>query len=84
MCFLHAINSDFQTRLLNVLGRIAMILRDIYPFRTDYTISMIRLIIYLPSNATVRNSYLFYLYSLHLVSAIVSLLIYNCVKRPVS
>ena len=28
MCFLHAINSDRQTRLLNVLGQIAMILGD--------------------------------------------------------
>jgi len=28
MYFLHAINSDHQTRLLNVLGQIAMILGD--------------------------------------------------------
>jgi len=28
MYFLHAINSDRQTRLLNVLGQIAMILGD--------------------------------------------------------
>jgi len=28
MYFLHAINSDRQTRLLNVLGQIAMILED--------------------------------------------------------
>jgi len=28
MYFLHAINSDRQTRLLNVLGQIALILRD--------------------------------------------------------
>jgi len=28
MYFLHAINSDRQTRLLNVLGHIAMILGD--------------------------------------------------------
>jgi len=28
MHFLHAINSDRQTRLLNVLGQIAMILGD--------------------------------------------------------
>ena len=28
MYFLHAINSDCQTRLLNVLGQIAVILRD--------------------------------------------------------
>jgi len=28
MYFLHAINSDCQTRLLNVLGQIAMILGD--------------------------------------------------------
>jgi len=37
MYFLHAINSDRQTRLLNVLGQIAMILGDkkkIYPFAT--------------------------------------------------
>ena len=28
MCFVHVINSDCQTRLLNVLGQIAMILGD--------------------------------------------------------
>jgi len=28
MYFLHAINSDRQTRLLNVLGQIAVILRE--------------------------------------------------------
>ena len=28
MYFLHAINSDSQTRLLNVLGQIAMVLGD--------------------------------------------------------
>jgi len=36
MYFLHAINSDRQTRLLNVLGQIAMILGDknLQPFST--------------------------------------------------
>ena len=29
MCFLHDINSDSQTRLLNVLGQIAMIMGDL-------------------------------------------------------
>ena len=58
MYFLHAINSDRQTRLLNVLGQIAMILGDkkkaeeSYSFETSgvyirsYTVSQPRKLSY--------------------------------------
>jgi len=36
MYFLHAINSDRQTRLLNVLGQIAMILGDLKKKKTFF------------------------------------------------
>ena len=39
MYFLHAINSDRQTRLLNVLGQIAMILGDKKNYWRGYRIS---------------------------------------------
>ena len=39
MYFLHAINSDRQTRLLNVLGQIAVILRDIKRKIINYNLS---------------------------------------------
>jgi len=40
MYFLHAINSDRQTRLLNVLGQIAMILGDKKNYKTIWHISL--------------------------------------------
>jgi len=48
MYFLHAINSDRQTRLLKVFGQIAMILGD---KKKSYVLNMFRTLIYQSSEA---------------------------------